>query len=388
MKVTFFSNYFNHHQRALCDAFYARIGADFTFVETEPMEQFRSDMGWGVSDLPSYVLQSHRSEEARGRAFALGEESDLVIMGTAPEELIFKRLERNRLTFRYSERPLKEGRVKVLIPRLAKKFYVNHYRNRDKNLYLLAASAYCASDYAFLKSYPGKCLKFGYFPKGEEKSFSELSALKEKNRPPVVLWAGRFLKLKRADLFLRAAGRCAASGHDFSIRFVGGGEEEAALRILTEREGLGDRTTFSGFLSPEETRAEMEKANIFVMTSNFLEGWGSVIYEALSAGCAVIASHAAGAAPFLVTPEKTGYLFQSGKLESLTGKLGKLLNEPETAKRLGKAAYDNMKALWNPEVASDRVLEYAEGLLSGHAPSYAEGPLSPCEILSNHWYRE
>ncbi len=388
MKVTFFSNYFNHHQHALCDAFYERLGGEFTFVETEPMEQFRSEMGWGGGALPSYVLQSHKTPEALEKAFSLGIGSDLVIMGTAPEELISRRLEENKLTFRYSERPLKEGRIKVLIPRLAKKFYVNHYRNRDKNLYLLAASAYCASDYAFLKSYPGKCYKFGYFPEGERLSEEELFELKAKNDPPVVLWAGRFLRLKRADLFIRAAGHCAALGLPFSIRFVGGGEEEEKLKILTEKEGLKDRTEFLGYLSPEETRTEMEKANIFVMTSNFLEGWGSVIYEGLSAGCAVIASHAAGAAPFLVLPGRTGYLFKSGELKSLTEKLERLLRKPEEALSLGRGAYKNMKELWNPQVAAGRVLESAEGLLKGNAPRYETGPLSPCELLKNNWYRE
>ncbi|MCR4908565.1 MAG: glycosyltransferase family 4 protein [Lachnospiraceae bacterium] len=388
MKVTFFSNYFNHHQRSLCDAFYERLGEDFTFVETEPMEKFRSEMGWGGGSLPSYVLQSHLSSEARDKAFKLAEESGLVIMGTAPEELIFARLQKNKLTFRYSERPLKEGRVKVLIPRLAKKFYVNHYRNREKNIYLLAASAYCASDYAFLRSYPGKCYKFGYFPEGERLSEEELFSLKEKNNPPVVLWAGRFLKLKRADLFIRAAGLCAAKGLPFSVRFVGGGEEEERLKLLVEKEGLKERTEFLGYLSPEKTREEMEKADIFVMTSNFLEGWGSVIYEALSAGCAVIASHAAGAAPFLVLPGKTGYLFQSGKLMSLTEKLERLLKNPEEVRHLGRGAFEYMKELWNPAVAAQRVLEFAEGLIALEPPRYEEGPLSPCELLKNNWYRE
>ena len=52
----------------------------------------------------------------------LGEESDVVMIGSAPEDFVEKRLSKNRLTFRYTERPLKEGTVKMLIPRLARKF--------------------------------------------------------------------------------------------------------------------------------------------------------------------------------------------------------------------------------------------------------------------------
>ncbi|SKB86680.1 Glycosyltransferase involved in cell wall bisynthesis [Lachnospiraceae bacterium] len=385
--LTFFSNYFNHHQEALCNAFYSLLGDGFTFVETEPMEQFRSDMGWGRK-APSYVLKSYESDENLKKAYELGEKSDVVIMGTAPEDMIAKRMELNKLTFRYSERPLKEGRIKVFIPRLAKKFYHNHYQNRDKNLYLLAASAYCASDYKFMHSYIGKCYKFGYFPTAEKKSFAELTELKKKNKPVKILWAGRFLRLKRADLLIRAAKRCRDEGYDFRLEFVGDGVEEKRLMKLVRELKLDDITEFKGFLSPEETRTEMEKANIFVMTSNFLEGWGSVIYEGLSAGCAVIASHAAGATPFLVSQGRTGFVFKSGDEDSLTDKLLTLLKSPETAQELGRAAYQNMQTYWNPEVAASRIVEMSDAMLSGSMKNYEEGPLSPCSYLYNNWYRE
>ncbi|MBQ9505030.1 MAG: glycosyltransferase family 4 protein [Lachnospiraceae bacterium] len=387
MKLTFYSNYFNHHQKALCDAFYSRLGQGFTFVETEPIEEFRSQMGWGGETVPSYVLKTYISKKNLDRAYELALESDLVIMGTAPEVLIRKRLEQDRLTFRYSERPLKEGRVKVLIPRLAKKFYVNHYKNRNKQLYILAAGAYCSSDYRFLHSYIDKCYKFGYFPFGEIKSFDELMKLKERNRPVRVLWTGRFLKLKRADLFIRAAANCAAKGLDFRISLVGGGEEEAKLKSLVSSLGLSDRTEFPGYLSPEETRQAMREANIFVMTSNKLEGWGSVIYEGLSSGCAVIASHAAGATPFLIDQGYDGLIFKSGSVASLTGALEELLRKPERVIQLGHAAYDNMRRYWNPNVAAERTIELAEGLLKGEPPEFEKGPLSRCEDIKDNWFK-
>ncbi|MCR4591347.1 MAG: glycosyltransferase family 4 protein [Lachnospiraceae bacterium] len=387
MKITFFSNYFNHHQEALCNAFFDRLGDDFTFIETEPMEEFRSKMGWG-RPAPDYVLRSYESDEAEKKTISLAETSDLVIFGTAPERYIEKRLDENKLIFRYSERPLKEGRIKVLIPRLAKKFYHNHFRNRNKNIHILAASAYCASDYRFLHSYIDKCYKFGYFPERERKSWRELCKLKNQNSPVRILWAGRFLKLKRADLFLKAAARCRREGFNFSVVMVGAGEEESHLKSLSSSLGLDDITEYKGFLSPEETREEMEKADIFVMTSNFLEGWGSVIYEALSAGCAVIASHAAGATPFLVEDGVTGFVFKSGSLPSLERKLKKLLSDKETIRNLGTAAFENMQEYWNPETAAERVIELSENMLNGGMKEYKEGPLSRCEYLYGNWFTD
>ena len=68
-----------------------------------------------------------------------------MIIGTAPEDFIEKRMEEDRLTFRYSERPLKEGRWKIFVPYLAKKFYINHFSKRKKNIYILAAGAFVSS---------------------------------------------------------------------------------------------------------------------------------------------------------------------------------------------------------------------------------------------------
>ena len=388
MKVTFFSNYFNHHQRALCEAFFREIGDGFTFVETEPMESFRVNMGWGVSESPSFVLKTHESDENKKKALELGLASDVVIMGTAPEYFIRERLKADRLTFRYSERPLKEGRVKVLIPRLFLKFYRNHYKNRNKRLYCLCAGAYVSSDYKFLHSYIGKCYKFGYFPAAESLPYESIRALRSRRSKVRILWAGRFLKLKRADLFIEAARRCRERGYDFEVVIVGDGKEEKRLKKLVVDSALQGRTVFKGYLSPTETRNEMERADIFVMTSNRLEGWGSVIYEALSAGCACIASHAAGAAPFLIGEGRSGLMFKSDDIDSLTKRLEYLLKNPDKMREMGEEAYYNMKENWNPTVAATRLLELSESLINGQEKRFRSGPLSPCEDLYMDWYHE
>lgn len=37
-KIVFFSNYLNHHQMPLADAFYELLGDDYAFVVTMPVE--------------------------------------------------------------------------------------------------------------------------------------------------------------------------------------------------------------------------------------------------------------------------------------------------------------------------------------------------------------
>lgn len=393
--LTFFSNYYNHHQKALCDEWYSLLGDGFTFVETEPIEGFRATMGWGKEEVPPYVLRTYTDNESHEKALRLGRDSDLVVMGTAPEIYIEERLALDKIIFRYSERPLKEGFIKFFIPRLTKKYLHLHVRNKKKNIYILAASAYTAWDFRkMFNSYPGKCYKFGYFPVHMEYDITRLMDRKRicADREtgdadmPTILWEGRMLRLKRPDLLIKAARQLKAKGYNFRLTFVGDGKEKKRIGTLAKMYGLSDVTTFIGFLSPEGAREKMADAKIYVMTSNFLEGWGSVIYEALNAGCATVVSHAPGAAPWLVRNEKTGLIFKSGSVDSLAGQLEKLLREPQLCEQYGTAAYEQMSRLWNPSVAARNVLTLADDLTDGRPCSIKEGPCSPTGILKNNWF--
>lgn len=402
--VTFFSNYYNHHQKALCDAFYDILGEGFTFVETMPMEEFRAGMGWG-EDAPKYLLRTYESAENEEKARKLGLESDLVIMGTAPEYFIEPRLSENKIIFRYSERPLKEGFIKFFIPRLTKKYIHLHVRNRKKNIHILGASAYTSLDYKkMFNSYPDKCYKFGYFPKHYEYDTDKLLQVKKDSRrlfvkntgnpedaklqdaPVSILWEGRLLKLKRADLLIRASRILKSRGLNFSVTIVGEGPEREKLIQLSKKLKVDELVSFENFLKPDAAREKMALADIYVMTSNFWEGWGSVIYEGLNAGCAVVASHACGATPWLVKDRETGLVFKSGDADSLADKLESLLKCAELRNRLSINAYEQMHNLWNPTVAAKRTLALAEAIEEKRECPFEEGPLSKAEFLKNNWY--
>lgn len=407
--LTFYSNYFNHHQKALCDEFYRLLGDGFRFIETMPMEGFRAKMGWG-EDTPEYVIRTYESDESLKEAEKLAVSSDVVIMGTAPEEYCENRLKENRLTFRYSERPLKEGFIKFFIPRLTKKYIRMHIKNRKKNIYVLGASAFTALDFKkMFGSYPGKCYKFGYFPvhkeydidrlMEEKREFADRTKAAGMEKCPTVLWLGRMIKLKRPDLLVEAAHQLMEQGYSFRLHMVGEGEMRPVLEKMVSDYGMTDRVTFEDFLSPDEARDVMAKYQIYVMTSNKLEGWGSVIYEGLNAGCAEIASHVCGATPWLVENEKCGLVYKSGDAKSLAKQLKKLLDNPELIEKYGRAAYAKMHEKWNPENAAKSVLRLADGLIEAGADGLnvknpakgyeiEEGPCSKADYLKNDWFKD
>ena len=59
MKIVFVSNYFNHHQKALSDAFFNYTNGNYFFIQTSPMSEERIKLGYKEECLPNYVLVSY-----------------------------------------------------------------------------------------------------------------------------------------------------------------------------------------------------------------------------------------------------------------------------------------------------------------------------------------
>ena len=110
MKITFFSNFFNHHQQEISEEF-IKQGVEYVFVATEPIPEERTKLGYeDMNKKYPFILTTYDSEENYQKALKLAVESDVVIFGSAPEIFIKERIKHNKTTFRYSERIFKKGR--------------------------------------------------------------------------------------------------------------------------------------------------------------------------------------------------------------------------------------------------------------------------------------
>ncbi len=358
MKLVFLSNYFNHHQKPVSDAF-AGLTEAYHFIETAPMPPERVQMGYGYDVRPDYVCSLLDPAEKPLCEQAI-READVVIFGSAPEELFRQCLCSGKILFRYSERPLKNGMEPLkYMPRWLRW----HWRNPPgAQIYLLCASAYTASDYAKFGLFRGRAYRWGYFPPAVR--YEDPTALLAKKDQRRILWVGRMLDWKRPDDAIRAAAQLKQAGCAFSMDLIGGGEMEPRLREMILENDLSDCVHLLGVMPPEEVRRHMECAGIFLMTSDRKEGWGAVLNEAMNSGCAVISSVEAGAAPYLVTPGETGLLFDSGDVKTLAGHAAFLLEHPEVQQRLGTAAYCTIVDLWNADAAAKRFVELAERILN------------------------
>lgn len=190
------------------------------------------------------------------------------------------------------------------------------------------------------------------------------------------------MELKHPEHAVEAAARLKQEGYHFSLTMVGGGELTEKLKVMAWEQNVGEEVVFAGFKKPEEVRRYMEQADIFLFTSDYREGWGAVLNEAMNSGCAVVANCAVGAAPFLVKPDKNGLLYPNKRIDIFYDNIVKLIKQPPKMDMLGREAYRTIAEEWNAETAAQKLLVVLEGLLSGKAEFADKGVLSRAPVIS------
>lgn len=381
MKILFCSNYFSHHQRPLSDALDELTEHNYFFLAHREMDTERKTLGWGQDLARPYVGMPTDGDIQKKL-----EDLDVLITGSFPEKLTTDYAKYAKLFFRYSERPLKTGNPALkYIPR----FLRWHRRNPPwRKTYMLCASAYTAGDYAKFGLFHDRCYKWGYFP--ETIRYPSIDDLIDRKEKATILWCGRFISWKHPDDVIEVAKMLRDAGCCFKIKMIGTGEMERQLKQQASEAGLLDENVrFLGAMSPEAVRRHMESAGICLFTSDRQEGWGAVLNEAMNSGCAVVASDAAGATPYLVNDGVNGSVYHSGDVQELYEKVRRLLENTTMQYSFGKAAYQTITELWNSEVAAKRFLQLSQALLNGTDASglFANGPCSPAKPLREDWYQ-
>lgn len=387
MKIAFFSNFLNHHQLPLCKAL-PELCEDFKFVACEKIPEDRVKMGY--EDMNSSYPFVVRAYEDADEAMRIAKEYDAVIFGSAPTFYLAERMRENKLSFRFCERSLKKGTWRRFIPTTRKKIIDGYTAYKDKQLYILGASAFASSDLALCGFDAKKCFKWGYFPEIKDRDLDELFAIKDKNDRVEILYAGRLLKLKRVIDTVKAVNMLVKRGiKDLHFTIVGEGEEKENIAEYVKCNGLSDYVSFHPFTTPEGVREYMDRADIYVFGSDFHEGWGAVMNEAMNSACAVVVSHAVGSAAFLIENGKNGYVYKCGSVKDLASKLEVLVTDAEHRRNMAKSSYETVEKLWRAEVAAERFVSLCNAIFDGkdHAALYENGPVSPAGINKNDWIK-
>ena len=104
ISVTMISNAMNHHQFPFCDSMSEIHDISFQFVATKPIAAERLQTGFqDLNSSRDYIVRSYESESENKKAQQLVDNSDFVIYGSAPYEMLKNRKKNGKLIFLYSE---------------------------------------------------------------------------------------------------------------------------------------------------------------------------------------------------------------------------------------------------------------------------------------------
>jgi D-inositol-3-phosphate glycosyltransferase len=163
----------------------------------------------------------------------------------------------------------------------------------------------------------------------------------------IILFVGRIEPLKGIDNLLRAIARIVDRVPELRdglcVPIIGGepcriDEDDEMIRLQELREELGirDVVTFLGSKNQDTLQYYYSAAEMVVMPSDY-ESFGMVALEAMACGTPVIASDVGGLA-FLVRDGRTGYRVPAGDVEALAEKIGHLLTDELSRRRIGQRA--------------------------------------------------
>ena len=384
MKITFFSNFMSHHQEGVSNSLFSLSDIEYHFVACTPISQERINLGFDdMNKKYKYIIRAYENDEQYNLAKELATSSDVIIFGSGNKEFLDIRMSTHKLTFTYSERLFKKGIYRRFIPMTYKKIYNSYIKYKKEPLYILCSSAYTSYDLSLCGFPVEKCFKWGYFPTFENHNITEL--ISHKN-PTEILWAGRFIDWKHPEVPIYLAEMLKKDNLSFHVTMLGNGDKMEHIKNLIAKKKLENVITLEGSVPPNVVKNRMQTASIFLSTSDFQEGWGAVLNEAMSSGCACVASHAIGAAPYLIKDSQNGFIYKNGDIKDLYNKVKLLLSNRDLCNSIGIEAYTTIKNVWNEKNAVNKLIELINNINSSQLLELDDGVCSNAQILKNNWY--
>ncbi|MCP4570869.1 MAG: glycosyltransferase [bacterium] len=167
-------------------------------------------------------------------------------------------------------------------------------------------------------------------------------------------------RVKRADLFVRAASLVAREHPEVRWHVIGDGGLRPGLEAMAAECGLGERIVFVGRI--EDVTEYLGRLQVGVLCSDS-EGFSNALLEYLFRGCTAVATDVGGNAEALRHGE-TGLLTPVGDAEALAAALGRLVVDTELRRRLAAAARADAAARFSWESCVAAHTDYYERALA------------------------
>jgi glycosyltransferase involved in cell wall biosynthesis len=152
----------------------------------------------------------------------------------------------------------------------------------------------------------------------------------------VLLFAGKFIPVKRPSDFVSAIGRSASANP--SIIGLMAGDGPLRRQCEEQAHSAGAPVRFTGFLNQTRIAEAYAAADALVLPSQ-TETWGLVVNEAMACGLPAIVSDRVGCGPDVIMRDVTGDIYSMGDVAALSARMlqhaasGRLAAMGRSAKR-------------------------------------------------------
>jgi len=171
---------------------------------------------------------------------------------------------------------------------------------------------------------------------------------------PVVLFVGRLIYYKGADVLVRAMEHV-----DADLVMVGGGPLKGELEALASASGIAERIRFFDPVGDEDLAAWYHAADVFCLPSVARsEAFGLVQLEAHAASTPVVSTALTTGVPFVNQDGVTGLVVSPGDVRALAEALDTLVRDDALRERLGRQARERAVA----EFSIPRMVERTLGV--------------------------
>lgn len=190
---------------------------------------------------------------------------------------------------------------------------------------------------------------------------------KDSSKEKIVLAAGRVddWHCKGFDILMQAWNKVASENPDWKLVLAGKGSEQTInfLQSFLTDSVARENTVFGGYC--KDMLGLYSKASIYALSSRS-EGLPMVLIEAMSQGCAPVATANMGRTAEIITSDKEGLICQAENVDDLAEKLERLIKNEElrkdiqihTVERAKFYSQENIVRMWEELFSSMRNTKY------------------------------
>ena len=172
-----------------------------------------------------------------------------------------------------------------------------------------------------------------------------------RSRITKIFAAGRFVRKKGFDYFLKAIPDVLASDGRIRFQIAGDGPEFDELKMLQTELKLEDKVQFLGFRN--DVPLLMKESDLFVLPS-LSEPFGIILLEAMATGTPIVTTRNHGALHLL--NGDTAIFVDKASSSSLSSRILEAINNPEGAFERSKNALELFRNHYTPDAVMPKVL--------------------------------